>query len=104
MPLKIGLQWYNSSTDLTHEQKVKRAIQRHVERLGTHPNVIYVWPDYDGPGTLHGLQVRKSGHMHKNNYWLTIDPDLPQIETEDAPQAIHPADKQISLFDREVLQ
>jgi hypothetical protein len=75
----IGLLWYNRAKH-THEKTLRTAVKRHIARLGTRPNVVYVSPEYVGPDVVLKMEVRQDEAMQPYYYYLIVDPDLPELE------------------------
>ena len=92
-----GILWYvPPKGDLV--QEVARAAERHLERLGQRPNVVYLRPDVTDLEELSGLQVRVAEHITPSHIWVCVDPALPIRQPEPEPSESAPVYQQTAFL------
>lgn len=74
--MKVGMLWFDGDLKLDLRVRIERAAMYYQNKYGRSPNMCVIHPDTAGenpPGQVTGMDVRTSGSVLLNHFWLGIE-------------------------------
>lgn len=76
--MRVGMLWFDDSTERNLEARVKRAAKHYTDKYGVSPTLCYVHPTQltlATPSEIDGIEVRGTNMVLLHHLWLGREAD-----------------------------
>ena len=80
--MKVGMMWFDGDSQNDLQVRIKRAAVYYQNKYGEQPNLCVIHPSTASANATHlvaGIDVKMSGSVLPDHFWLGIDDQLSSI-------------------------